>query len=244
MRLRSGGFGSIPPVVKNLLILNGLFFLATITLTDKINLTSILGLFYVGSNQFQPYQFITHMFMHGSIGHIFFNMFSLWMFGKVLESYWGAKKFFAYYFITGIGAALIHVLVNYIRLQMLTPGVPADVLQDIVNNGYGIIQQSKNYADPTLGEINYLFNIPTVGASGAIFGLLMAFGMLFPNAQLMLLIPPIPIKAKYIAVIALFAGVLFDRQGNVAHFAHLGGMIFGFILIKIWKKKDINDRWT
>ena len=259
-------YGTTPPVVKNLIILNILFFLATWASqgTMGIDLTSKLALFYPGSDYFRPYQFITHMFMHGGLTHIFFNMFALWMFGRVLENVWGGKRFFIYYFITGLGAAALHSLVNWIEYSNLLSAVEAFVSAPSPEGYAAFIDQHVSRPNPQVYDFiaswqtlpnsvdftnsavaavqNYyqeMINIPTVGASGAVFGVLLAFGMLFPNTQLMLIFPPIPIRAKYFVIIygALELYLAFTQPGsNIAHFAHLGGMLFGFILIKYWNK--------
>lgn len=229
----------IPPVVKNLVIINVLMFLAKFALEGAfgIDLDRVLGLFFFKSTQFQPFQIVTHMFMHGSVMHLAFNMFALWMFGRIIESVWGAKRFFIYYFATGLGAAFLQMLVTYIRFTVMSSKLPQESVDMVINEGYQILMNGQNYSNPLLGKLNLLTNIVTIGASGAVFGVVLAFGMLFPNTQLMLLFPPIPIKAKYAAVLMLALGVMLDFRGNVAHFAHLGGMIFGYILIKYWNKK-------
>ena len=219
---RPSGFKILPDVVKNLLIINGLFFLATIAAANfEVDLIRLLGLYYIESEYFQPYQIISHMFMHGGPLHIFSNMFALWMFGSRLENFWGPKRFLFFYFFTGLGAALIHSTVTYLEIAQL----------------------QNSLTDPMY--LQQVKNIPTVGASGAVFGVLLAFGMIFPNTQLMLLFPPIPIKAKYFvffyAIFELYAGISSIQGGsNIAHFAHLGGMLFGFILIKYWNRSRKN----
>jgi len=236
-----GRTGTTPPVVKNLIIINALMFLGTLAVQQawSTDLNQILGLYYLGSPLFKPYQIITHMFMHGSLGHIFFNMFALWMFGKVLEQVWGSKRFFIYYMITGLGAVFLHSIVLSLEIHPLV---------NYVSQTYGIdsltpdvIDQLYNMNDPKAKALAMGLVTPTIGASGAVFGVLLAFGMLFPNTQLMLLFPPIPIKAKYFVIgyglIELYLGVM-QPGSNVAHFAHLGGMLFGFVMIKLWK----NDR--
>ena len=232
-------FSDIPPVVKNLLIINVLLFLAKYGLGGAlgIDLDRILGLFFIKSTQFQPFQIVTHMFMHGSLMHLAFNMFALWMFGRIIESVWGAKRFFIYYFATGIGAAVLQMIVTYIRFTITAKNIPDDTVNMVINDGYQILMNGQNYSNALLGKLNLITNTVTIGASGAVFGVVLAFGMLFPNTQLMLLFPPIPIKAKYAAVLMLALGVMLDFRGNVAHFAHLGGMIFGYILIKYWNSK-------
>ncbi len=235
-------FKNIPPVVKNLLIINGLFFLATILLKNQVDLTEYLGLHYWDSPGFYPHQLVTYMFMHSSqdFTHVLFNMFAVWMFGRVLEQVWGGKRFLIYYMVTGVGAGLIQLLVAYIRIQGLGDAVTPQVMDLVMTEGYQAILQGQNFSDPFLGTLNGLINGVTVGASGAVFGILLAFGMLFPNTELMLLFPPIPIKAKWFVMgygaLELYMGFANNPQDNVAHFAHLGGMLFGFILIKMWKK--------
>lgn len=221
---RPSGFSVLPTVVKNLLIINVLFFLATIAcdMVLRIDLADYLGLHYIEASDFQPYQLVTYMFMHGNFAHLFFNMFALWMFGNTLENIWGANRFLLFYFVCGIGAGLVQELVQYI--QYVT------TLQ-----GYENVRIAANQIIPMSQYLNML---TTVGASGAVFGILLAFGMMFPNSTLYIYFA-IPIKAKWFViiygVIELFSG--FTSVDNVAHFAHLGGMLFGLILILYWKKK-------
>ncbi|MDR1523897.1 MAG: rhomboid family intramembrane serine protease [Tannerella sp.] len=235
---------NIPAVTKNLIIINALFWLATIIMT-KLDLTDMLGLHYPASGGFRLYQIITYMFMHGSISHLFFNMFAVYMFGRILESAWGSKRFLTYYMITGIGAGLINILVAYIRINAVEMDLSPEVIAEIYSNGYRIIKQGMNYTDPVRGQLNILINTTTVGASGAVFGILLAFGMLFPNMPLYIIPFPFPVKAKYMVtgygIIELFAGFAEIRGDNVAHFAHLGGMLFGIFLVLYWKKKDRNN---
>jgi len=245
---RPPGIGNIPPVVKNLLIINVLMALLTASLnaTGVIDLNATLGLYFIKSPDFQPFQYVTYMFMHasllssGGLMHIFFNMFALWMFGRILESVWGPKRFFIYYAVTGLGAAIVHTVVNYIDYMSLINSMSEEQIQMVINEGAIAWEQGKNFVQPQMRDLNALFNVPTIGASGAVFGVLLAFGMLFPNTQLMLLFPPIPIKAKYFVIFygiaELFLGVSNRAGDNVAHFAHLGGMIFGYFLIRYWKK--------
>ena len=220
---RPSGFSVLPTVVKNLLIINVLFFLATIAadVTLHINLSDYLGLHYIGASDFHPYQLVTYMFMHGDFAHLFFNMFALWMFGNTLENIWGPNRFLLFYFICGIGAGLTQELVQYIQYATTLSGYQN------VNMGGHIIPMA-----------DYLNLLTTVGASGAVYGILLAFGMMFPNSTLYIYFA-IPIKAKWFVLIygliELFAG--FRGVDNVAHFAHLGGMLFGLILILYWKKK-------
>jgi len=230
---------TIPPVVKNLIIINAIMLLATYVLQMRgIDLTKLLGLHYFASPDFRPYQLVTHMFMHGGLMHLVFNMFALWMFGRVLENVWGPKRFFIYYFATGLGAAVFYSFVNFVEFQYIASRMAPENVQMVMANGAELLNNGQNYTE-LAGKLNLLLNVPTVGASGAVFGILLGFGMLFPNTELMLLFPPIPIKAKYFVLgygaIELFSGIA-NTGDNVAHFAHLGGMIFGFILIKYWNK--------
>ena len=213
------GFRVLPPVVKHLLIINTLLFLATFTLNRfNIDLSDYLGLHFFLASDFMPYQLFTYMFMHANFEHIFFNMFALWMFGNTLENIWGSKRFLLFYIVCGLGAALCQEVVQFIDFEIRTDWRGLAVLND------------------GMREVLNTWN--TVGASGAVYGLLLAFGMLFPNSRIYLYFL-FPIKAKWFvigyAVIELLSG--FFSSGNVAHFAHLGGMLFGLILILIWKKK-------
>lgn len=210
----------MPPVVKNLLLINVIMYL--ITLITGNFMYENFALFYFKSPFFKPFQLVTHMFMHGDFAHIFFNMYALFIFGSVLERVWGSQKFLFYYFVTGIGAALLHMGVMALQLN----GYMADF-----NAGNMFAQAG----------IQDILTTPTVGASGAIYGLLLAYGMLFPNNIIQLIFPPVALKAKWFVliygVIELWLG-LSGKGGNIAHFAHLGGMIFGVFLILYWKKNN------
>lgn len=197
---RNNFYNFIPPVTRNLLIINAIVWLACLLFGQ---LVYYLALFNYDSGYFKIYQLITYMFTHVNFDHIFFNMFALFMFGGTIENYWGQKQYLIYYLVTGIGAGLVQLLVCHWE---------------------GVVQP-----------------VPTIGASGAVFGLLLAFGMLFPETPLFLMFIPIPVKAKYMVigygVIEFFMGVENRTGDNVAHFAHLGGMLFGIILILYWRKK-------
>ena len=241
-QIRPGGFSVLPLVVKNLLIINGLFFLGTYALgyATSINLVDFLGLHYPGSHNFGVWQFVSYMFMHGGIWHIVFNMFALWMFGNMLENVWGPKRFLNYYLVTGIGAGVVHILVTYFRINSIIPDLSDEQINLVYSEGFNILQRGMNYQDPSMGQLNLLLNTPTVGASGAVFGILLAFGMMFPNSVIYLYFA-IPIKAKYFVILygglELYSGFANNPGDNVAHFAHLGGMIFGYFMILYWKKK-------
>ena len=237
---RPTSFSELPEVVKNLLIINGLLFLGKISLTKYgINLTQILALHQFQSPDFMPHQLITHFFMHANFTHLLFNMFALWMFGKILENIWGGKRFLAYYMFTGLGAAALHLGVSQYEILNLQSQLNPSDLNILLENGKSILEKGQNYANHTMGKLNLLINTPTVGASGAVFGILLAFGILFPNTLLYIYFA-IPVKAKYFViaygVLELYLGFSNNPADNVAHFAHLGGMLFGFLLLKYWQK--------
>ncbi|MFT4224606.1 rhomboid family intramembrane serine protease [Dysgonomonas sp.] len=240
-RNNTGFASSIPPVTLNLLIINVLLWVITALFSSRIDLTNLLGLHYVTSDLFMPHQLITHMFMHGSTSHVFFNMFAVFMFGSTLERTWGSTKYLVYYILTGLGAAALQLLIAYIRIQAIEADLPADLVTKVYAEGANALAQNQNFINPLAAKLNDLLNIPMVGASGAVFGLLVAFGMLFPNVELIMLFFPVPIKAKWFVigygVMELVLGVLDNAGDNVAHFAHLGGLITGFIIILYWRKK-------
>lgn len=202
----SGFLSSIPVATKNILIINFIIWVACyFTGGGRSPVVSFLGLYTIDTGEFAIYQLVTYMFTHLEFSHIFFNMFAVFMFGRILESYWGTKRYLIYYLVTGIGAGLIQLLICYFQ------GIPS----------------------------------VTIGASGAVFGLLLAFGMLFPNAPLYIMFVPIPVKAKYFVIgyglIEFFFGIANRTGDNVAHFAHLGGMLFGIIMILYWRKKGVGN---
>lgn len=203
----------IPEVIKNLLILNVLFYLATLSFPEWMY--NNLALYHIESPLFKPHQFVSHMFMHSlDFTHVLFNMFMLWMFGSQLEMRWGAKRFLTYYLLTGLGAAALHMAALSWELGQFPEG------------SYEYQQFLRN---------------PTVGASGAVYGVLLGFGMMFPNQRIMLLFPPIPMRAITLVIILgaieFFQGLRFSS--NIAHFAHLGGMLFGYLLIRYWKTRTM-----
>ncbi|MCE5347036.1 MAG: rhomboid family intramembrane serine protease [Bacteroidales bacterium] len=235
------GFFGLPVVVKNIIMINILMLLAYYAASSVfgIDLNSILGLYFPGSDQFKPLQIVTHMFMHANFWHLFFNMYALYIFGQVLENVWGPKRFFIYYMICGLGAAFVHESVIFIQYHNLMNILNPDQIQLVLDEGTKYLNQGKVFNDQSMQDLQILLNTPTVGASGAIFGVLLAFGVLFPNTQLMLLFPPIPIKAKYfvLAYGAIELYLAFTQPGsNIAHAAHLGGMLFGYIMIRYWRK--------
>lgn len=235
------GFFGLPVVVKNIIMINVLMLLGYYAARSVfgIDLNGILGLYFPKSENFMPLQILTHMFMHGGIWHLFFNMYALFIFGQVLERVWGPKRFLIYYMVSGLGAALVHETVIAFEYRKLMNIISPEQLQIVLDQGAQYLREGKVFTDTTMKDLQLLLNTPTVGASGAVFGILLAFGLLFPNTQLMLLIPPIPIKAKYFVLgygaIELY--LAFTQPGsNIAHAAHLGGMLFGYILIRYWRK--------
>ena len=229
----------IPPVVKNLLIINVIFFAASFMFKDSQGgylLVEKLSVFYFDSPFFKIWQPITYMFMHspGTFMHIFFNMFALYMFGGVLESRWGAKRFLNFYLITGLGALGLQWAVQAFEVyQIAGTAMPGQALYHL-----------QNLTEAQVQTLIGIYNGPMLGASGAVFGLLVAFGMLYPNTELYILFIPVPIKAKYIIPVyilfELSMGVARVQGDSVAHYAHLGGALIGFILVKLWKDKDNN----
>lgn len=205
-----------PPVVKNLIIANCIMLLATSLLPFGNEIVGYLALFNVESSFFHSFQVVSYMFLHGGLEHLFFNMFALWMFGRTLEYELGSRRFLTYYLVCGIGAALLQLGVGWIEYSRAV----------------------SHFGEASM-TARMLLQVPTVGASGAVFGLLLAYGVLHPNAIIMLMIPPIPIKAKWFVLIygliELFFGMS-GRQPGIAHFAHLGGMLWGFLLLWYWKK--------
>ena len=251
---------SLPPVVKNILIINVILYLATLMLPTilkrygiDIRLEDVLGMHYFGSSKFNLLQIVSYMFMHGSVTHILFNMFAVYMFGPIFEQVWGSKKFLFYYLFTGIGAGLIQQLFWYVELggvfNAMNVAISSGSSQGLVPftetlsryfrfsgsldqmQAVEVLHMKKDLADALL----------TIGASGAVFGILLAFGWLFPEQKLFLIFFPVPIKARWFvagyAVAELFLGVANFAGDSVAHFAHLGGMLFGILLILYWKKK-------
>lgn len=243
---------NITETVKHLLIINVIFFLATLSLGDVMY--DLFALHYPTNDRFLPWQPLTHMFMHGDVGHIFFNMFGLYMFGTPIEQMWGRKKFIFFYLSAGFGAAALQLGLYYYQVGDITDllvaeGLTSSQISSFFNTRdlpYSIVEQ--------LGREKLLsglsaFNGVMVGASGALYGVLVAFAFSFPNARLMLLFPPIPVKAKILVPILILGDLFFGFTsysiGPVAHFAHVGGAITGFIMMWYWKKNQFNNnRWN
>ena len=241
--------GRVSEIVKHLIIINVIFFIASIVLGELMY--DLFAMHYPNNSDFILWQPVTHMFMHGDITHILFNMFGLWMFGTPLEQMWGKQKFVFFYLSAGFGAVLIQTIVYHYDVMSVT--------QILIDNG---LTNSDVDAFYKTGRLNtsiiqsvgedrlysgiQSFKAVMVGASGALYGILVAFAMLFPNVQLMLLFPPIPIKAKFfvplLILFDLFFGFTSYSVGPIAHFAHIGGAVTGFLMMWYWKKNQFNNR--
>lgn len=235
----------IPQVTKNLLILNVLMFILTYFFQTKgIQLNDLLGAHYVNSPLFKPYQVITYFFMHGGIMHIFFNMFALVMFGGFLEKLWGPKRFFILYVAAAIGAFALYNAIGVFEIMSLRKqlGPELSAIGMDLHHIDGLLMEGKYYPNVSeaLDKYSIMCLTPMVGASGAIFGIMAAFAILFPNTELMLLFPPIPIKAKYLIggyfVYELYRSIYQVEGDNVAHLAHVGGAVVGAILVLVWRR--------
>lgn len=239
--------------VKQLIIINIIFFIGTQIVGDVAY--NILSLYYPENDNFRIWQVLSHMFMHGGFMHIFFNMYALFAFGSALEQFWGAKKFLFFYISAGLGGALIHILSNYYFYHegldvLLANGFSKTDIVALLNQGKYDTRWEEIVSKSEFQNFVSAFMTPAVGASGAIYGVLVAFAFTFPNAELMMLFIPVPIKAKYfvsvLIAIDLFSGVTgFSLFGNgIAHFAHVGGALFGFLMMWYWKKNQFDkNRW-
>lgn len=257
-------FGNLTPMVKNLLIINVGVFLAQIIL--NLDFPSILGLRYIFSEEFRPYQILTHIFVHANGMHLFGNMFALFIFGPMLERFWGPNRFLIFFLVTGLGASILFSAINFYEVRQVEQATneyiadpnPEDFDVFLFENakyahsqnfdfitGYMENPDNEQYIEESKLFASKVYqreaNTPMVGASGAVFGILMAFGLLFPNTELFLLFIPFPIKAKYLVTFyglyELYTGMARVPGDNVAHFAHLGGMLFAFILVKYWQRQ-------
>lgn len=242
--------GRLTEAIKHLIIINVILFVAPQLL--QIDISNVLALHFPKSDNFGFWQYLTHMFMHGGFAHILFNMYGLWAFGTPLEQMWGRNKFLFFYFSSGLGAAAIYTLVNYYQFNsfyqvLIQNGLTNENIQSILNTG-----NYTKYADlitltkEELTEFYYLFNGSAVGASGAVYGVLVAFGMYYKDAKLMLIFFPVPIAAKYFIPLLLLGDLFFGMTnysvGNIAHFAHIGGAIIGFLIAWYWKNNQFK-RW-
>ncbi len=241
--------GRVSEIVKHLIIINIIFFVASIVFGELMY--DLFAMHYPKNSDFIIWQPITHMFMHGDISHILFNMFGLWMFGTPLEQMWGKKKFIFYYLSAGFGAVLIQTIVYHYDVNLVTKLLSENGLANADINSFFDTGRLNTSIIQLVGEERLYSGIQSykavmVGASGALYGILVGFAMLFPNVQLMLLFPPIPIKAKVLVPLLilfdLFFGFTSYSVGPIAHFAHIGGAVTGFIMMWYWKKNQFNDR--
>jgi len=242
MRFSASPFTGLPVVVKNLLIINVIVFLVKTTgLGDFMgrDMDSWFGLHFFTSPLFEPWQLVTHMFMHGGFGHVALNMLGLFMLAPPLEYRWGSKRFLTFYMVTGVGASLFYSGVHAIEYSQLIAVMSPENIAQVMAEGHLALADYQNFVDADMAQLNSLLNIPMVGASGALYGVLLAFGMMFPNVELIMFPLPIPIKARYFvmlyAAISVYNAIASNPDDNVAHLAHLGGMLVGFILVKVWK---------
>lgn len=243
-------FAGLPVVVKNLLIINVIMFLVMYTgLGDFAGryMVDWLGLHYFASPLFEPWQLVTHMFMHGGLGHLALNMIGLFMLGPPLEYRWGSQRFLTYYMVTGVGAGLLYAAAQWFSYHELVSMLAPEQVEAVHRQGHEILRTHR-YTDPLMDQLNTVLNRPMVGASGALYGVLLAFGMTFPNVELMVFPIFIPIKARYfvwilggIALIMIYVNAEGD---NVAHLAHLGGMLVGWVILRYWRWRDRDRYWS
>ena len=235
--------------IKHLIIINVILFFGPQLL--NIDLTNTLALHFPKNENFGIWQYISHMFMHGSPMHLIFNMYGLWAFGTPLEQMWGKKKFLFFYFSAGIGAGIIYTLVNYYQFntiydQLINIGISTSDIQNILTTG-SYNEELISLSNKEMSEFYSLYHAPAVGASGAVYGVLVAFGLAFPNSKLALIFFPVPVAAKYFIPLMIFGDLFFGVTkysiGNVAHFAHIGGALIGFIIAWYWKKNQFK-RWN
>ncbi|MEL0244975.1 MAG: rhomboid family intramembrane serine protease [Flavobacteriaceae bacterium] len=240
---------STPRIIKHLLIVNIIFFVGTQFSSEISN--DILSLHYFENEKFIVSQIFTHMFMHGNLAHIAFNMLALWMFGSTLVNVWGNNKFIFFYFSCGVGAALVQLTAYYLNIQSVTSellsfGLTSQDVNNILLSGRYDQNILDYISENRLASMYFDYNAVMVGASGAIYGVVVAFAFLFPNSKLMLLFPPIPIKAKFLVPLLIVGDIFFGFTsasiGPIAHFAHLGGALTGFIMMWYWKKNQFNNR--
>jgi membrane associated rhomboid family serine protease len=250
---------NITPVVKQLLIINIIFFIGSNLILKSELASNYFALFYFENPAFKFWQPITHMFMHADLMHIFFNMFALYSFGSALEHFWGGKKFLFFYISCGLGAALLHSGINYFQFHngldiLIQSGQKETYILDVLSNGRYDLNWAQVLGQSGVNDFASSFGSPALGASGAVYGLLVAFAFMFPNAELSLMFIPVPIKAKYfVPIFMLLYDGLFGILGNsfmglgsnIAHFAHIGGALTGFIMMWYWKKNQFNkNRWN
>lgn len=236
INLASKDMNSITPIVKNLIIVNVLIFIGTFFLPESIK--QFGSIFFYESELFRPFQIVTSMFMHGSIMHLAFNMMSLYFLGPFVEKVMGSERFLMFYLLCGLGATAAHLGINAYEYYGLIDGVSGADLLEIKEKGRSILLRNQNYSDPIMGSINRILNVGALGASGAVYGVMIAFASMFPNIKMMVFPLPVPVKAKYLAIGLIVFGIyngFGGHQQGIAHFAHLGGAVTGFALVYFWK---------
>lgn len=236
--------------IKHLIIINVIVFIAPQLL--QLDFTNMLALHFPKNEHFGIWQYVTHLFMHGSFAHILFNMYGLWAFGTPLEQMWGKKKFLFFYFSAGLGAGIIYTLVNYYQFNgiyelFVNAGLnPSEILTILEKGSTNDIRVVNAITQNQFDKITILYNTPAVGASGAVYGVLVAFGLYFKDAKLALIFFPVPIAAKYFIPIMILGDLFFGMTkysvGNIAHFAHVGGALIGFLIAYYWKKNQFKVR--
>ncbi|GAA0873010.1 rhomboid family intramembrane serine protease [Gangjinia marincola] len=238
----------ITETVKVLLIINVIFFIGSMTLGDMA--IRLFAMWFPENENFQVWQILTHMFMHGGFGHILFNMYGLWAFGSALEMKWGPQRFLFFYISAGLGAVALHIGIDYFRYQsffatLVDSGLTPQNINELLTTGR--TSGGFDVSQDAIDGIASIYRSPMLGASGAVYGVLVGFGMLFPNVELMLIFLPVPIKAKYFIPGLLCIDLFFGITGsplNIAHWAHLGGALVGFLMVWYWKRNEFNkNRW-
>lgn len=237
MDYRASNYDLFPPVIKNFIIINVVMLLGTQLLSSRgIDLGNMLGMHYPPSELFKPWQIVTHIFMHGGWAHLLFNMYGLWMFGRMLEIVWGGKRFALFYFITAFAGALLYYLTIFIEVQGFSP----ELIAAVHDRGPEYIAHGSLGPVGPFAHLNMLYNIPTMGASGAVFGILGANYVLFGNTRVMIIFLPFSFKMKHLVLMfgayELYRGIFATPGDNVAHFAHIGGLLAGILLVKYWNK--------
>lgn len=235
-------FNDLPPVVKNMIILNVIVFLGTVMLPEHIK--SMLSLYFFKSEHFKPFQIITSMFMHANVMHVAFNMISLYFLGPYVEQRIGSQRFLILYILSGLGATALHVGLNYYEYSSLIGGISESNIDMVRNEGLSVLRSGRNYTG-TLGALNRVFNVPVLGASGAVYGVTIAFAAMFPKLKMIIFPIPIPVQAWILAIGMVAYGVFRGFGGasdGIAHFAHVGGAITGFLIVLIWGYVGGNKR--
>lgn len=229
-------FNNLTDIVRHLIIINVIVFFGTMAIPEVYR--SMASLYFYESDMFRPFQFVTSMFMHGDLMHLAFNMMSLYFLGPWVERVLGPKRFFILYFLSGLGASLAHLGFHAYEYYSVIDTIPPEGIQEVLDGGRQALLEGKNYINPQMKQLNSILHVGALGASGCVYGVMIAFAAMFPDAKMILFPIPIPIKMKYLALAAVIFGVvngLGGYQQGIAHFAHLGGALTGFLLIVMWR---------